>query len=163
MHDAMKAFTTRDDTPLYVVTVGGTATEEVSGCVAGFVTQCSIAPPRFIVCLSKLNHTFFVGERVEGIAIHLLGSDQPDLASLFAEFTGDTYDKFEHCGWHRGSTGAPVLDECAAWLEGTVLDRFGVGDHEAVLMSPTGGGPGGHDGLLTLRSAPTLHPGHPES
>ena len=159
--EAMDASTHRVDVPLYIVTVGA-ADQEKSGCLAGFVTQCSIRPPRFLVCLSKLNHTFFVGERATGIALHLLGDDQPDLARLFADRTGDTYDKFEHCDWHRGTTGAPVLAQCAAWLEGTVLDRHSVGDHEALVMAPTGGGAGRHGGLLTLRNAPAFHPGHPE-
>jgi len=59
------------------------------------------------VCLSKLNHSFYVAEHATGIAIHLLGDDQTELASLFAERTGDDYDKFEHCEWHRGTGGAP--------------------------------------------------------
>ncbi len=156
----MDAFISRLDAPLYVVTVG-TARGERSGCLAGFVTQCSLNPARFLVCLSKLNHTFFVGERSSGIAIHLLGEDQTELASLFAESTGDTVDKFEHCGWSEGASGAPILDDCAAWLEGNVLDRFSVGDHEAFLMSPTAGGSGRPHGLLMLKNSPPFRPGHP--
>lgn len=157
---AMEAFSDRSDYPLYVVTVA-TAEGENSGCLAGFVTQCSITPPRFLVCLSKLNHSFFVGEQATGIALHLLGDDQTELASLFAERTGDDYDKFEHCEWHRGVSAAPVLEHCAAWLEGSILDRFSVGDHEALLMSPVTGGAGHHTGLLTLSNAPPFRPGHP--
>jgi flavin reductase (DIM6/NTAB) family NADH-FMN oxidoreductase RutF len=159
--EAVDAFTGRNDPPLYVVTVG-TPDGELSGCLAGFVTQCSISPPRFLICLSKLNHTYGVGARSATVALHLLGRDQLDLASLFAERTGDTFDKFEHCRWGLRGGEAPVLEACAAWLRGPILDRFDVGDHEALLMSPTDGGAGGADGLLTLQGIPRdLHPGHP--
>jgi flavin reductase (DIM6/NTAB) family NADH-FMN oxidoreductase RutF len=162
---AMEAFTSLADYPLMVVTVG-TADGARSGCVAGFVTQCSIRPPRFLVCISKLNHTFFLAERSDSMALHLLGAGQTELGRLFAEKTGDTYDKFAHCSWHPGTTGAPVLDECAAWVEGVSLGHSGVGDHEAFLFRPMAGGRGSvpaDDGLLTLASAPDFQPGHPEA
>ena len=158
----MKAFTSTVDYPLYVVTVGSSS-DDKSGCLAGFVTQCSIGPPRFLVCISKVNHTFAVGEGSTGIALHLLGRGQTWLASIFAEETGDCTDKFESCRWHPGMSGAPILDECAAWLDGSVLERWSVGDHEAFLMHPIGGGRGDHHGLLTYKEAPDFTPGHPAS
>jgi flavin reductase (DIM6/NTAB) family NADH-FMN oxidoreductase RutF len=151
--EAMGAFTRWADYPLMVVTVGS-PDGEISGCLAGFVTQRSIQPPRFLVCVSKVNHTYFVAERVTGIALHLLGADQTDLASLFGEQTGDTFDKFEHCHWRPRATGAPVLSDCAAWLEGLIISRSSVGDHQALLIRPQAGGSGSHSGLLTLKTAP---------
>jgi len=129
----MDAFTDRMDYPLFVVTVAA-AEGALSGCLAGFVTQCSIQPPRFLVCISKVNHTYAVAEVASGVGLHLLGQDQTGLASLFGEQTGDAVDKFEHCAWHRGTTGVPLLDECAAWLEGSIIGRLGVGDHEAFVI-----------------------------
>ena len=166
IQDAVKGFTDRVDYPLMVVTVVDHL-GDLSGCLAGFVTQCSIQPPRFLVCISKVNHTYFVAEHVEAIALHLLGEDQTELASLFGEWSGDAICKFDRVEWHRGSSGAPVLDDCAAWLEGVVLDRFSVGDHEAFLMRPASGGSGsgGSGGttgrILTLKGAPDFDPGHP--
>jgi flavin reductase (DIM6/NTAB) family NADH-FMN oxidoreductase RutF len=156
---AMDAFTATDY-PLYVVTVG-TGAGERSGCVAGFVTQCSIVPARFLVCISKVNHTFVVAERAEGMALHLLGSDQMATARLFAEESGDTTDKFAHCRWRPGPHHAPVLTSCAAWLEGVAIGHQSVGDHQAYLFRPETGGRGPNDGLLTLADAPDLHPAHP--
>jgi flavin reductase (DIM6/NTAB) family NADH-FMN oxidoreductase RutF len=158
--DAVNSFTDRVDYPLMVVTVADHL-GDLSGCLAGFVTQCSIRPPRFLVCISKLNHTYFVAEQAKAIALHLLGEDQTELASLFGEWSGDAICKFDQVGWHRGSLGAPVLEGCAAWLEGLVLDRFSVGDHEAFLMRPASGGSGTYDEILTLKSAPDFDAGHP--
>ncbi|MGH9079974.1 MAG: flavin reductase family protein [Acidimicrobiales bacterium] len=156
---AVDAFTSRVEGSLFVVTTGNQL--EVSGCLAGFATQCSIVPPRFIVCISKVNHTYFVAERSNCVVLHLLREDQVELASLFGEESGDTVAKFEHCRWHRGLTGAPVLDDCAAWVEGSIMSRFSVGDHEAALMRPLGGGAGSGGRVLTYERSPSFRPGHP--
>jgi flavin reductase (DIM6/NTAB) family NADH-FMN oxidoreductase RutF len=156
----MAAFTDRMDYPLFVLTVG-VPDDEPSGCLAGFVTQCSIVPPRFLVCVSKVNHTFFATERSDGLALHLLGEGQTALASLFGEESGDSVSKFDYCAWSLGATGSPLLDDCAAWLECRVLDRFDVGDHRALLVRPLSGGPGNESGVLTYRNAPDFNAGHP--
>ncbi len=80
-------FFDRVEYPFYVVTVRS-PDAEMSGCLAGFVTQCSIDPPNFLVCVSKVNHTLSVAERSPGMGLHLLGADQVDLARLFGEETG---------------------------------------------------------------------------
>ena len=74
------AFTDRTDYPLTVVTTIG-PDGELSGCLAGFTTQCSIDPLRFLVCISRVNHTFDVVSRATMLALHLLGEDQVDTAS----------------------------------------------------------------------------------
>jgi flavin reductase (DIM6/NTAB) family NADH-FMN oxidoreductase RutF len=156
----MDALAGRVDYSLFVVTTVS-PTGELSGCLAGFVTQCSIEPPRFLVCISKVNHTYFVAEGATSVGLHLLGEDQTDLASLFGERTGDTVAKFEYCSWRPGITAVPVLEDCAAWAEGLILDRFDVGDHQAVLIRPLTGGDGPAAGVMTYQSAPSFTPGHP--
>jgi flavin reductase (DIM6/NTAB) family NADH-FMN oxidoreductase RutF len=148
------------DYPLYVVTAR--AGDEVSGCLAGFITQSSIKPPQFLVCISKLNHTFGTARSSRGLGLHVLGSDQRDVASHFGELTGDEVDKFEGIAWEPGRTGAPILSECAAWIEGPTIGRIDGGDHEAFLISVQDGGAGRHEGCFTLRDAAGFTPGHPE-
>jgi flavin reductase (DIM6/NTAB) family NADH-FMN oxidoreductase RutF len=148
------------DYPYHVVTAQSPEAD-MSGCLAGFVTQCSIDPPNFLVCISKVNHTFGVAERAAGMGLHLLGEDQVDLARLFGEETGDLVDKFASVDWRLGSTGAPLLVDVAVSMEGQILGHFSVGDHEAFLMRGVRSVAGAHPGLLTLRSAPPLQPGHP--
>jgi len=147
------------DYPLFVVTVS--SPEERSGCLVGFVTQCSIEPPRYLICLSKANHTWDVARKAEALALHILGREQHDMASVFGEETGDDVDKFAQVQWTEGVTGSPVLSECAAWMEGTIIDRFDVGDHVVCVVDPIAGGRGGHTGQFTLSEADNLDPGHP--
>jgi flavin reductase (DIM6/NTAB) family NADH-FMN oxidoreductase RutF len=156
---AASAMVGRLDYPMFVVTA--ISATSPSGCLAGFVTQCSIVPARFLVCLSKENHTAGVAARAGALGVHLLGADQLDLAGIFGELTGDRTDKFELVEWHRGTTGVPLLPHCAAWLEGPVLHRFDLGDHVGHVVEPVAGGGGGAPGELLYSSAKHLHPGHP--
>jgi flavin reductase (DIM6/NTAB) family NADH-FMN oxidoreductase RutF len=145
--------------PFYVVTAA--ADGEMSGCLVGFVTQSSIAPVRFIICVSRANHTHGIARRSGGLGLHLLGSDQRELASLFGETTGDVVDKFADVSWSTGITGAPRLTECAAWIEGSIIGSFDAGDHEALLVNVVDGGPGSHRGRLMLEDVSDFESGHP--
>lgn len=158
----LEPFFERVDYPYYLLTVRA-PDEEMSGCLAGFVSQCSIDPPNFVACISRLNHTLGVAVRSSAMGLHLLGQDQLDMARLFGEETGDVVDKFADVDWRIGTTGAPLLADVSLALEGTILGHFSVGDHEAFLVRAIRavGGPG--RGLLTHRTSPTLHPGHPSS
>ena len=158
--DIAGAFTSSTDYPLLVVTSAG-ADGERGGCLAGFASQCSIDPPRFLVCISRANRTFGIIHGARLLALHLLGEYQGEIASLFGEETGDAIDKFADLGWHPGPGGVPLLDDCAAWMVVEILRRIDVGDHEAQLTAPVKSGSGNRPGLLTFRNAPPLEAGHP--
>jgi flavin reductase (DIM6/NTAB) family NADH-FMN oxidoreductase RutF len=149
----------RLDYPMFVVTAR--RGEERDGCLVGFATQCSIHPPRLLVCLSEKNRTLRIAERCETLAVHVLFDDQRDLAGLFGGETGDDIDKFAHCQWHDGPSGLPILDECRSWLEATILERRTLGDHVGFLLEPTAA----HDDgvarpLLFYSEIIGLEPGH---
>lgn len=80
--------------------------ERRAGCLVGFTTQCSIDPPRYLVCLSKANNTVAVALGAEVLMVHVLGADQLGLARLFGELTGDKVDKLEGRECEQGGTGA---------------------------------------------------------
>ncbi len=149
----------RLDFPMFVVTVADG--DERSGCLAGFVTQCSIEPVRYLVCISLANHTARVAQRAGSLALHLLGADQHHLAAVFGELTGDVTDKFSLVGWRPGATGAPLLADCSAWVEGPILDRVDLGDHRGHLVEPLSGGTGRHPGLLAYSAVRDLEAAHP--
>jgi flavin reductase (DIM6/NTAB) family NADH-FMN oxidoreductase RutF len=120
------------DYPMFVVT---TASDEHSaGCLAGFATQISIDPPRFLVGLSVNNHTHRVALEASRLVVHLLDADSMALARLFGETTGDDVDKFACCSWQPGPGGVPVLDDAPAWFSGTLHDRREAGDHTAFVI-----------------------------
>jgi flavin reductase (DIM6/NTAB) family NADH-FMN oxidoreductase RutF len=146
------------DYPMYIVTVA--ADGERAGCLVGFATQCSIDPPRFLVCISDKNRTFRVAVHADAMVVHLVPSDAGELAELFGSVTGDEADKFARCEWSPGPGGTPVLDGCGNWFAATILDRFAAGDHWAFLLDPfeASSDPGG--GAFTFHRARRLEPGH---
>lgn len=145
--------------PMFVVTARSGETK--AGCLVGFTSQTSINPPRFMVGLSKRNHTYRVAETASHLGVHLLARPSLELARLFGGKTGDDVDKFEHCAWHEGPEGVPILDDAVAWFVGSVTGRFDVGDHVAHLLDPIAGdAPEQLRELVTFSDVRDLDPGH---
>lgn len=146
------------DYPMYIVTVA--ARGRRAGCLVGFTTQCSIDPPRFLVCLSIRNHTFRVARDADVMVVHLVPEDADELAELFGSETGDEIDKFARCEWSPGPEGAPVLAGCPNWFAGRVLARLPAGDHCAVLLEPFVAESAPDAGAFTFHRARRIEPGH---
>lgn len=151
--------TGRLDYPMAIVTAAS-ADGGRSGCLVGFHTQCSIEPARFLVCISRRNHTFAVAARSAHLAVHFLDRADYPLAALFGEQTGDDVDKFAACSW-REEHGLPVLTDARAWFVGRVLDRVPFGDHVGHLLEPIDGAVTGTLRQLAFQQVKTMTPGHP--
>ncbi|HEX4033667.1 MAG TPA: flavin reductase family protein [Solirubrobacteraceae bacterium] len=155
-----EAIARRLEYPMFVVTAA--ADGEIAGCLVGFTTQSGLTPARFIACISHLNHTNRVARRASVLAVHLLSSDDGDLAELFGGQTGDRIGKFERCQWQPGPGGAPILARCSDWFAGRVIERFEAGDHDAFVLEPVAGDAGdGSVRALTSLDAASIQPGHP--
>lgn len=135
--DAFDEITAAIDYPMYVVTTTSPAGR--SGCLVGFATQASIEPRRFLIGLSKTNHTHDVAAGADQLAVHLIPREHFELAQLFGGETGTTVDKFAHCEWTEGPGGLPVLTGADMWFAGRVLTRMDLGDHTGYLLEPFDG------------------------
>jgi flavin reductase (DIM6/NTAB) family NADH-FMN oxidoreductase RutF len=155
--DAFEGIAAELDYPMYVVTAA--AGGERSGCLAGFGTQCSIDPVRFLICVSKANHTFDLAGRAGTLVVHLLRGGDRELAELFGTETGDEIDKFTRCSWEPGPDDAPVLDGLD-WFAGRVLARHDVGDHVAMVLELVAGSHDRHAPQLGFQALRDLDPGH---
>jgi len=159
MTEAFEKLVSLLDYPMYVVTTR--SGDESAGCLVGFSSQVSINPHRFMVGLSKRNHTYRVAEKAEHLAVHLIERRHCELARLFGSETGDNVDKFAHCAWHSGPNGLPILDDAAGWFAGAVLNRYDVGDHVGFLLEPVAGSaPDKFAQLVTFSDVRDLEPGH---
>ena len=131
-----------------------------SGCFVAFATQCSIYPPRLLVCLSAVNFTTTVASSARALGVHVLRRDQSALASLFGEETGDQTDKLGAVSWREGLSGAPILDECSTWLEGVVLQRVPLGDHIGYLLEVVDAQTDLTEETMHESDATSFEPGH---
>jgi flavin reductase (DIM6/NTAB) family NADH-FMN oxidoreductase RutF len=137
------------------------ADDERAGCLIGFHTQCSIDPPRYVVWLSKANHTYRVGLHAQRFAVHFLDKGDLDLARLFGTTTGDEVDKFTRCEWQPGADGVPLLTACPhrfAARKVALLDEGS--DHVCLVLQPTEVSAGGGLAPMRLSQAKVLDPGH---
>lgn len=147
------------DYPMFVVTTR--APDELAGCLVGFTSQVSIRPSRFLVGLSKQNHTYQVAMRSEHLAVHLLARTHKDLARLFGSETGHRINKFDRCAWRPGPMDLPILANAVAWFAGDILGRIDAGDHVGFLLEPVAGStPDRFDQLVTFSDVKDLDPGH---
>jgi flavin reductase (DIM6/NTAB) family NADH-FMN oxidoreductase RutF len=145
------------DQPMLIVTAA--MGDARAGCLVAFASQCSINPLRYIVFLSKKNHTYRIARGVDALGVHAVPRDRRDLARLFGGETGDEADKFGRSRWSTGPLGVPMVAGCSKWFVGTILERIDVGDHVGFLLSPIAGDSAeGPD--LGFQSARSIPPGH---
>jgi flavin reductase (DIM6/NTAB) family NADH-FMN oxidoreductase RutF len=157
--DAFEQLVALLDYPMYVVTTR--AGDEAAGCLVGFTSQVSIRPRRFLVGLSKSNHTYRVAQHADHLAVHLVARQHRELTRLFGSETGDDVDKFARCNWRPGPQGLPILEDAAGWFVGDVVSRFDLGDHVGFLLEPvSGSAPDKFDQLVTFSDVRDLDPGH---
>jgi flavin reductase (DIM6/NTAB) family NADH-FMN oxidoreductase RutF len=150
------------DYPMFVVCTRAHGTDDPpAGCLVGFASQTSIDPPRFLVGLSRLNHTYRIAENAKHLAVHVVSRRDRRLAELFGEQTGDRIDKFDHCDWSPGPAGMPILTAAAAWFVGRIVDRFDLGDHVGHLLEPVSGM--SPDGIEDWCRSPTCAISHPDT
>jgi flavin reductase (DIM6/NTAB) family NADH-FMN oxidoreductase RutF len=158
--DEFDPFVAALDYPMFVLTMSNESRSHRAGCLVGFASQCSISPAKFLVCLSKKNHTFRASAAARQVGLHLLAQSGTGLAALFGTETGDEIDKFEHCAWVDGPYGVPVLEACAAWLVAEVESRVDLGDHEGLVLAPLVVGAGPVERPLMFSAVQHLKAGH---
>ena len=152
------AFVEGIDYPMFIVTT--VADGEPAGCLVGFTTQASIDPPRLLVALSVKNHTYRVAQRAELLAVHVVDSDDDEIAQLFGGETGDEVDKFARCSWRPGPDGVPLLEDCPSVVVGRILERQEYGDHVGHLLEPIAVHSEGSQPSMGFEDVKDLDPGH---
>ena len=147
------------DSSMVIVTT--VAADERSGCLVGFHSQASIEPPRYVVWISRENHTHGIAERASLFAVHLVPAGRHDLAELFGGETADEVDKLARCEWTPGPEGVPLLDGCPDRFVGRRVGWFdGEGDHAGVVLEPIAAETGTGGPWLRLRDASDIEAGH---
>ncbi|RCW45727.1 flavin reductase (DIM6/NTAB) family NADH-FMN oxidoreductase RutF [Halopolyspora algeriensis] len=103
-----------------------------SGLTATSVISVSAEPALLAFSLSSSSSATPLIARADTVVVHLLGSDQLELARRFA--TGGI-DRFADTGsWTRLATGEPLLAGVDSWLRGRTVDRVEAGSATVVIV-----------------------------
>jgi len=147
------------DYPMVIVTTAANGVR--AGCLAGFGSQCSIDPSRWVIWLSKQNHTHRIAANADVLAVHILRERDIDLAHLFGEHSSDDIDKFAQCKWSEGPGGVPVLDG-VDYFAGAIVEREGTGDHTLHVLAVLGEGRAerASEPQLGFQQVKDFEPGH---
>ncbi|MGK2937666.1 MAG: flavin reductase family protein [Solirubrobacteraceae bacterium] len=156
---AFDAFVVESDPALLIVTVA--VGEDRAGCLVGFATQTSISPRRYLVCLSRANHTTAVAARATRLAVHLVPEDAVRVAEVFGGETGEAAGKFEQVDWRVGPDGLPLLRDCPTRMVGRIVDRLNLGDHVGHVLAPEFAEGPSPNRPLRHRDAAHIDPGQP--
>ena len=108
---------------------------QVSGFIASWITQVSFVPPLVMVAMNPLHYTYDLVTNSNAFAINILRADQAELVDLFGKSSGRKVDKFAETLYELGSTGSPILKDCLAFVDCSVMWSKEAGDHVVVVGS----------------------------
>lgn len=110
------------------VTIVTTADENGTplGLTVNSFASVSLNPTLILWSIDKRVSTYDIFTNTDRFAVHVLASDQGDLASLFAT---RGVDRFGNSKWDWSEHKLPVLDGVAGVLQCKVFNRVEAGDH----------------------------------
>lgn len=107
--------------------------EKINGQIATWVTQVSEEPALIALCLAPTRYTYELLNNSKVLAVNMLSKDQTDLVTVFGYQSGRDANKFDNVQYKPGTTGSPIIDGVAAYLECKVRDIYEGGDHQIIL------------------------------
>jgi len=96
------------------------------GATSSAVTSLSLEPPMLLVCLNRTSRTGQAVGRTRAFAVNILGTNQIELAQLFATARDD---KFAGLEIRSGDFGHPLLADAIAHVECEVVEEATGGTH----------------------------------
>ncbi len=94
-----------------------------------WVTRTSYEPAMVAVSIGEGRLTLDYMRQSNCFSVNVLGENQFDLVKHFGFQSGRSVDKFKDVKWHSAKTGAPILDDAAAYMDCKVVDEIKTGDH----------------------------------
>lgn len=116
-----------------VTVITTAAGEEMQGMTANAITSLSLEPTMILVCVEKITHTHGLLGRSGVFAVNILATHQEDVSRLFAKRAEPEINSLRGQRFVIGESGAPVLEDCLAYLECRVADVLDGGDHSIFL------------------------------
>lgn len=103
---------------------------EPCAMTANSVTSVSLDPPLVLWCALATSVTLQGVRQSRYFAVNILDASKEQLARSFSVKGKKT---FAGVGHHSAKSGAPVLEDCLAWLDCSVYAEYEGGDHVIIL------------------------------
>jgi flavin reductase (DIM6/NTAB) family NADH-FMN oxidoreductase RutF len=112
-----------------VVAITSARGEQRNGMISDGAVRLSIAPevPRLLIQVNTWHLTHEIVSETGRFALHLLHEGQTDVVTTLGFSSGREGDKLAALPHHLGVTGSPILDDCYAWFDCTVINRMDTG------------------------------------
>jgi flavin reductase (DIM6/NTAB) family NADH-FMN oxidoreductase RutF len=113
---------------LYVVTAE-TEDGRVAASTVNWVTQASFEPPLVVVGVKADSGAHTLIKEAGSFALNVLGKEQQRTAYAFFKHVEREGDEIGGERFRAGSTGAPIIESCPAYVECALLETVEKGDH----------------------------------
>ena len=116
-----------------VYVLGTRRGRQSNAMAASWVMQTSERPPCVAVAVRSDRYTHDIVLESATFALSVLRDDQVDVATHFADTSGEYHDKLQGIPYGLTPGGSPFLLDCLAYLDCKVIDRARAGDHTVVV------------------------------
>jgi len=103
--------------------------EKLNGMAAAWVNRSAEQPFFIMASVWKKNFSHDLIKESGIFAVHILRSDQIEVARHFGKQSGRDIEKFAVIPYRVAKTGSPILTDCLAYLDCRVLSATESGDH----------------------------------
>ena len=122
-----------------VYVLGTRRGREMTAMTAAWVSQVSEHPPCVTVAVRDDRYTSGIVLESAAFSLSILRDDQVDVATHFAETSGEYHDKLHGIPYGLSPNGSPILLDCLAYLDCRVLDTARAGGHTVFIGEVTAG------------------------
>ena len=116
--------------PTGVCAITAAVNGEPTGFVVGTFTSVSLEPPLVGFFPDKSSTTFPKVRRAGAFCANVLSAQDEQLCRTFS---AKGADRFAAVSWRPGTTGSPILEGAAAWVDCTIEQICEIGDHLLVV------------------------------
>jgi flavin reductase (DIM6/NTAB) family NADH-FMN oxidoreductase RutF len=122
-----------------VYVLGTRRGRQSNAMTASWAMQTSERPPCVAVAVRDDRYSRNLILDSETFALSILRDDQVNVATHFAETSGEYHDKLQGVPYGLTPNGSPFLLDCLAYLDCRVIDTVRAGEHTVIVGEVTAG------------------------
>jgi flavin reductase (DIM6/NTAB) family NADH-FMN oxidoreductase RutF len=134
--------------PAGVVVVSARTASGYRGLTASSLVSISADPPLVLVGLEREAATRAAVVEGKAFNVSVLTRSQEFIADRFAGRAPAIDPRWQEVPHRLGANGIPLIEDCAAWLECTLVEVHAAGDHDICVGEVTAATAGSGDPLI---------------